>query len=305
MITSVTAIQRFQLERVLNEDPITHALTLLGQLPIGDSDESATAIVRIEKTALSGESAGSLLSGIPTTRMIESTDIYSWFFGWLAKGPDPDVKINIIHPATEVHIRKYSRQDLMMVHETPDLYDRIVKPYITAFPPSRPNALSQRQGRTHPGGTSKRESSLRDPSPEWDLTTIGSLYLMAITFNRNIRSLRDLTKAHIPMLTSIRREGARVAQEKWGLASGSLRMFIHYQPSYYHFHVHIVNANYVGLLGMSAGQAHLLDDVISLLECSPDDGPSILQKMTLTYNLGDQHGLYEPMKAAQQELGWY
>ena len=32
-----------------------------------------------------------------------------------------------------------------------------------------------------------------------------------------------------------------------------------------HFHVHIVNANYVGLPGMSAGQAHLLDDVISLV----------------------------------------
>ena len=32
-----------------------------------------------------------------------------------------------------------------------------------------------------------------------------------------------------------------------------------------HFHVHIVNANYVGLPGMSTGQAHLLDDVISLV----------------------------------------
>ena len=27
-------------------------------------------------------------------------------------------------------------------------------------------------------------------------------------------------------------EGARVVQERWGLAPGSLRMFIHYQPSY-------------------------------------------------------------------------
>ena len=33
-----------------------------------------------------------------------------------------------------------------------------------------------------------------------------------------------------------------------------------------HFHVHIVNANYQGaMLGMSVGQAHLLDDIITLV----------------------------------------
>ncbi len=33
-----------------------------------------------------------------------------------------------------------------------------------------------------------------------------------------------------------------------------------------HFHVHIVNVNFEGgILGMTVGQAHLLDDVISLV----------------------------------------
>ena len=87
----------------------------------------------------------------------------------------------------------------------------------------------------------------RDPSPDfgylilpdmkWDLTTLSSLYLVAISFNRGIRSLRDLTKAHLPMLNSIRREGARVVHERWGLAPGFLRMFIHYQPSYCAYHL--------------------------------------------------------------------
>ena len=92
-------------------------------------------------------------------------------------------------------------------------------------------------------GTSEDEKVLyRDPSPEhgflilpdmkWDLTTLSSLYLVAISFNRAIRSLRDLNKSHLGMLTSIRREAARVAKERWGLPPGSLRMFIHYQPSY-------------------------------------------------------------------------
>ncbi|KAI0718344.1 scavenger mRNA decapping enzyme [Cerioporus squamosus] len=310
---SLEHLKQFQFVRVLNEDPVTHALTLLGTLPLKDSSESSHAILRIEKTALSVDAAEQIVPQfLESTKRIEGTDIYTWLFGWFVKSAEsPDVKINIVHPATEVHIRKYSKQEVAIVHETPALYERIVKPYITAFPPSRTQWVENILN-----GTSEAEKILfRDPSSEsgyvilpdmkWDLTTISSLYLVAIAFNRSIRSLRDLTKAHLGMLTSIRRDAAKVVHERWGLAPGSLRMFIHYQPSYYHFHVHIVNANYQGLPGMSAGQAHLLDDIISLLECSPDGGPTILQNMTLTYALGEQHGLYEPMKTAQQELAFY
>ncbi|KAI0353412.1 scavenger mRNA decapping enzyme [Trametes cingulata] len=306
-------LRQFQFERVLNEDPVTHALTLLGTLPKEGTSEHAPAIVRVEKTALTADHAEQLLPGLlKDTKLIEGTDIYTWLFGWLDASADrPDVKINIVHPATEVHIRKYSRQEIVIVHETPDLFERIVKPYISAFPPSRTQWVENILN-----GVSEADKVVfRDPSPEhgylilpdmkWDLVTVSSLYLVAIAFNRSIRSLRDLNKSHLGMLKSIRREAARVVKERWGLEHGSLRMFIHYQPSYYHFHVHIVNANYLGLPGMSAGQAHLLDDIISLIECDPDDGPSILQRMTLTYGLGEQHGLYEPMKAAQRDLGYY
>lgn len=121
------------------------------------------------------------------------------------------------------------------------------------------------------------------PDMKWDLNTISSLYLVAITQDRTIRSLRDLRKHHVGLLKSIRVEAARVVQAKWGLGNGSLRMFIHYQPSYCkcvylcplstllidilkdHFHVHVVNANYQGGMGMGIGQAHLLDDIIALV----------------------------------------
>jgi m7GpppX diphosphatase len=71
---------------------------------------------------------------------------------------------------------------------------------------------------------------------KWDLHTIGSLYLIAIVRDRNLRSLRDLraTKAlgHIALLKSIRHEASTIAQDKWGIPHGGLRMYIHYQPSY-------------------------------------------------------------------------
>jgi m7GpppX diphosphatase len=85
-----------------------------------------------------------------------------------------------------------------------------------------------------------------------------------------------------------------------------------------HFHLHIVNANQVGMMGMAVGQAHLLDDIISLvsllriptdiygpdfsiqLDMESPDGPGIFERMTLTYGLGDQHGLFEAMHATSE-----
>lgn len=70
------------------------------------------------------------------------------------------------------------------------------------------------------------------PDMKWDLHTAGSLYLVAIARDPNIRSLRDLRAGHIGLLESIRREAYRVVREGWNLKPGDLRMWIHYQPTY-------------------------------------------------------------------------
>lgn len=50
-------------------------------------------------------------------------------------------------------------------------------------------------------------------------------------------------------------------QERYGVAADALRLFVHYPPSYYHFHVHITHINWEEP-GLLAGKAHLLDNVI-------------------------------------------
>ncbi|KAG6872369.1 hypothetical protein C0995_010288 [Termitomyces sp. Mi166 len=302
--TNLAKLQNFRFDKVINEDPLTHSLTLLGAFPgPSDAQEPVTAIVRIEKTSLAPDTAENLISADGLVRRITlegSTDIYTWLFGWLGEKRESDVKINIVCPATEVHIRKYTRQKIVMVRETPGMYENIVKPYITAFPKSRTQWVENILL-----GLSERDKILYSssdfvilPDMKWDLKTISSLYLVALVQDRRIRSLRDLRKQHIPLLKAIRNEGERVVEEKWALGKGALRMYIHYQPSYYHFHVHIVNANQVGMVGMAVGQAHLLDDVISLLEIEPENSPATFDQMVLTYGLGDQHGLFEAMQAA-------
>ena len=79
-LESLKALGEFSLERILNEDPITHALTLLGHIPAPHSNDkgSLKAIIRIEKTALNPEDAPRFFgprSIIAKAELEESTDI--------------------------------------------------------------------------------------------------------------------------------------------------------------------------------------------------------------------------------------
>jgi hypothetical protein len=67
-----------------------------------------------------------------------------------------------------------------------------------------------------------------------------------------------------------------------------------------HFHVHVVQVNYTGFPGTSVGQAHLLDDIISLLEIHGEQKPEIFERLTLSYTLGQFHGLYDSMTSAME-----
>jgi m7GpppX diphosphatase len=187
--------------------------------------------------------------------------------------PLAHLKISVICPATDVHIRKasdpsiikqppdcipsciqYSKQTMIMVHETPELYQSIVQPYINAFPAKRVqwyvhanyllfHVLTTQRVKDILSGNSEADKVLYSdpnegsgflliPDMKWDLTTVATLYLVALVRTTEISSMRDLRKEHVGLLCRIRGKASRVCKEKWGLQPGELRMFIHYQPSY-------------------------------------------------------------------------
>ena len=80
---------------------------------------------------------------------------------------------------------------------------------------------------------------------KWDRQTKGDFYLTAICHRRDIKSLRDLTAAELPLLKNIQASVPNILRcpqfADFGLTPDQVRVFIHYQPSYYHFHVHITS----------------------------------------------------------------
>ncbi|KAJ1983153.1 hypothetical protein H4R34_001439 [Dimargaris verticillata] len=115
------------------------------------------------------------------------------------------------------------------------------------------------------------------------------LYLLILCQQRNIRSLRDLNASHLPLLTAIQTAMRRVVQARYPqVRPDEVRLFVHYQPSYYHFHVHAAHVRHEAA-GVMVGQAHLLSTVIDNIA---NICPNYYQKCTLEYALAENHALF-------------
>ncbi|CAE6471758.1 unnamed protein product [Rhizoctonia solani] len=312
MAINLDRLQQFQLDHVLNEDPLSHSISILGTLPERDQEgKRIPAIIQVTKTPISAEEIASIRGVFGKLETIGQNHIYHWVLGWLGDKRSPDVKITIVENATEVHIRKFTRQSWTMVRESPQLYAQVVKPYIDGFPMSRLqwvyNILSHESeaDRILFEDPSPTEGFIILPDLKWDGTTMSTFYIQAIVHTREIRSLRDIRKRHLPILRNIRKQAIKVAQDKYSLPAGQLRLFVHYQPSYYHFHVHIVTLELSGQANANVGMAHLLDDIIAMLELEPDglsEEQGMFARMTMTYNIGKQHGLHDALVERQVSL---
>ena len=72
------------------------------------------------------------------------------------------------------------------------------------------------------------------PDMKWDSSSapLTALYLLAIVKDPSIQSLRDLRGEHVLLLKSIRDAAHTVVERNYGLKKGSVRLYVHYQPSY-------------------------------------------------------------------------
>lgn len=74
---------------------------------------------------------------------------------------------------------------------------------------------------------------------------------------------------------------------KYQLDKSQLRIYLHYQPSFYHLHVHFTYLKHEAP-GILAERAHLLSNVISNIELMPD----YYQKVTLPFVVRESDKLF-------------
>ena len=122
------------------------------------------------------------------------------------------------------------------------------------------------------------------PRSEWkDHPSTVDLYCLALFKESGVASLRDLRAAHLPVLKDILTQGLATIEEIYGVSKEEVRVFVHYLPQFYHFHVHFTRL--FNSVGCSCDRAHLLQSVINNLE----EDPLYYAKANLYFTLPKDH----------------
>ncbi|KAM7138089.1 m7GpppX diphosphatase [Macrochelys suwanniensis] len=282
--------------RVLRESARDKTIFLHGQVN-GASGDAKDAVVILEKTPFQEESISDLLKKHTRLKLQMSNDIYSTYHLY----PPPqlsEIKTTVVYPATEKHLQKYLRQEVYLIRETGEDYKNIALPFIQSQSFSiqwvynilEKKAEADRIIHENPDSSN---GFVLIPDFKWNQKQLDDLYLIAICHRRGIKSLRDLTAEHLPLLRNILQEGKDAILKRFGVAGSQLRVYLHYQPSYFHLHVHFTALSY-DAPGCSVERAHLLSDVIDNLELDPQ----YYQKRTLTFALRADEALLKKFQEA-------
>ncbi|KAH7035397.1 HIT-like domain-containing protein [Microdochium trichocladiopsis] len=309
-------VPRFQFEKVLNHDGGGRRITLLGAI------DQQPALLILDRAPLpdAEEYLSALPSNLRSLANLGNNDIYSWFLAsggpvfTVGDGDDntssnnkkdkyADFKIDLIWPCTDKHIKKHSRQGARAVHETPQIYADHVRPLMEA---------SRAEGRLNwvyniiegrkevedviyrtPLGRDGDEGFLMLPNLHWDRTTTEALHLLGIVERRDLWSLRDLRKKHIPWLRHMKAKMVDATVATYPeIEADQLKLFVHYHPTYYHFHIHVVHVMLEPTGTQGVGKAVGLDSIIEQLEGMQGDEETGMDTVTMNYTVGEASELW-------------
>ncbi|KAI8162264.1 m7GpppX diphosphatase [Colletotrichum sp. SAR 10_65] len=310
-------VPKFKLDRVLNQDQAGRRTSLLGTI------DAQPALLILERAPFPTDP--SYLAATPTTLSsianLGANDVYHWYLANTGgsssstSSPDPslaDLKINLIYPCTDTHVKKYSKQGVRLVTETPHIYASAVRPFMQRKRDEGRlnwvfNIIEGRTEvedviyRTELGASQNDEGFLLLPDLNWDRKTIDALHLLALVERRDIWSLRDLRRKHIPWLRHMKAKLLSAAVMKYPeVEPDQLKLYVHYQPTYYHFHIHIVHVQLEAGATQAVGKAVGLDSITETLEAMGGDEEAGMEQISLSYTLGEASELwtevYEPLK---------
>lgn len=355
-------IPKFTLTRLLSSDQAGRRISLLGTI------DNLPALLIAERAAFdtSPASLTTFPTSVQNITTLGANDIYFWFLANnnssrattpaaapTATPPPPDYKINLIYPCTEKHIAKYSPQRLRLVTETPDLYAAYIRPFMAAHRAKGTltwiyNILDGKTEqdqviyRSPPApalGSNPSATPADDPSAflllpdlNWDRKTMTTLHLLGLVARRDVWSVRDLHVGMVDWLRDMRDKMLDATVDLYGAATGlerdELKCYVHYQPTYYHFHIHIVHVALEAGTTQATGKALGLENIISQLETMADadatngnaaDSPAAstdaadsappprtrgMHNASLTYHVGEQTDLwqkvYGPLKQGME-----
>ncbi|XP_011500565.1 PREDICTED: m7GpppX diphosphatase [Ceratosolen solmsi marchali] len=288
-------LSSFQMTRILNVNSMRKQLMVEGTF----KGQESPAIVIMEKKVFPEDDIflkrGFFNEGT-IIRKVYSNDVYGNYECFPTREHN-GLNVTIIHPASQKHLDKFSRKELYLVNETYEIYESVTLPYLESNSFSLQwvdNILSHKAeyDKIIYEDKDKEKGFIMLPDLKWD-GTLASLDILVLAKKR-IKSLRELNDSHLPLLRNIRDTGTDVIKKKYNLSSSQLRIYLHYQPSYYHLHVHFSYLMHE-VPGIHCEKAHLISTVINNIEIVPD----YYQKAVLSFVVKEN----DPLCKKYQESG--
>lgn len=330
-------LRGFKVSKILNDgkdSSFGNVVALLGTFPGLEEEESV--ILKLSRPPIPLDDLDQLADAITLyERMPYSGMEYGYYHGVVNNSSEtffaPYLSVDVLYPGClkdeskeakakllAKHISRNQAQRPVIFRENPKTYEKAHLPYIEAIPTSAIGWVHKILNKekelerllfddddlndgfllntdpkwtTHPDPkTMPKEQWMNHPSTR-------ELYCLGLCHRKDVRSLRDLRAAHLPMLRAMARKGREVIKNTYGLANESLRIFVHYPPQFYHFHVHFTNVSVEH--GVSAERAHLLDDVIENIERDSEH----YAKRSITCRMGENDELWRRFKELDDKAG--
>lgn len=194
----------------------------------------------MERAALPSEPStiATFHSSLANVANLGANDIYAWYLANLHPSADaPDLKLNLIYPCNEMHIKKYSPQTVRVVTETPEIYADYVRPYMhrkregpmqwvynIIDGEKEQEDIILRQSRDL---GKDQEGFLLLPDMNWDRKTMSSMRILGLVERRDLWSLRDLKKSDVEWLKRMQGKMMQAIEETYGIEKDLLKLYVH------------------------------------------------------------------------------
>ena len=235
---------------------------------LGEMNNSQNAIIKIQKTLIKENQQLKEINFHKDLDLKFVNDIFKNY-------SNEDFYVETVYPASTNDITKYSQHEEVQILETPFMYQNIVLPYINNLPSTHfswiyniLDHITEEENRILDfenglnGFMVMKDYKHKCKEP-------GDFYLNILAKNRSIKSIRDLTANELPLLQESLTKGLQVSEQIFHIDKPYLRFFIHYHPTFYHFHIHVVHTSII-TRGIGIGRANLLTDVIDNLKDNSD-----------------------------------
>jgi len=290
-----TNFSQFELIRVLSLGENSHFVSVLVR---PKDDRNHELILQIEKVVWCKSTVEELFSNTKKSGKLEllsKNDIYKNYTANIFS----NCKVLIVSPVNEHDTQKYLPSQSYSIIETPDHYKKYVKEYIHNQPEKRIQWLlnliagvAEQEKILLRSNSNFETGFILFPDFKWDGKLLEKLYFHIVPIRKDIKSIRDLNAKHLDLLENMVSKTKEKLCETFNMSENHLIFFVHYHPSYYHFHIHVVHCSsqIPGL--MSICKAIPISDVIQNLKMDSE----YYTKAHFSLMLPDHCELYKMLK---------